>query len=144
MCSFLHWLCPYFLPSLGPILGFPVINTDITVSELTFGPATSLAMISSCVSEGMTKALRQAEVQLLEPCTVLEVSVSEDHLGQVLADLSSARRAQIQEVGLQGGSQGERLVTALTPLACLMVNLSCDIEVQINYAFSQYLCGVIV
>lgn len=92
------------------------------MSELTFGPATSLAMISSCVSEGVAKALRQAEVQLLEPCTVLEVCVSEDHLGQVLADLSSARRAQIQEVGLQGGGQGERLVTALTPLACLMVN----------------------
>ena len=103
-----------------------MVHIEVSVSDLTFGPATSLAMVSSGVSEGVAKALHQSKVQLLEPSMVLEVSVPEEHMGEVLADLSSTRRAQIQEVGLQGTQgalQQERLVTALTPLACLMVNI---------------------
>ena len=83
-------------------------------------------MLSSCTSDGVAKALRLAEGQLLEPCMNLDVSVPEEHVGRVLADLSSARRAQIQNIGVQGtkGVQGsERVVTALTPLACLMVQV---------------------
>lgn len=98
------------------------------VSDFTLGPSTSLAMVSSCTSEGVTKALKLAEVQLLEPCTNLEVSVPDEHVGRVLTDLSSARRAQIQDMGIQGtqGALGrEKVVTALTPLACLMVGLCC-------------------
>jgi len=97
---------------------------EVLVQNLVLGPATSLAMVSACLSEGVVKALRQADVQLLEPCSQLEVTVPEDHVGQVLADLSSTRRAQIQEVGLQdcrGALGRERVITALAPLAGLMV-----------------------
>ena len=60
-------------------------------------------------------------MQLLEPCTQLEVTVPEEHVGKVLGDLTSHRRAHIQEVG-QGVQGEERVVTALTPLACLRVS----------------------
>lgn len=106
--------------SSGPLLGFPVLYLDVTVSDVTLGPATSLSMLASCISEGMASALKRGMVQLLEPCTNLEVTVPEDHVGRVLADLSSQRRAQIQEVG-QGKQGGEKVVTAISPLAGLMV-----------------------
>ena len=50
----------------------------------------------------------------------LEVTVPEDHMGKVLADLTSQRRALIQEVG-QGKQGPEKVVTATSPLAGLMV-----------------------
>ena len=112
-----------------------MVHVEVTVRDLALGPATSLAMVSSCLSEGVARALRQAWVQLLEPCSQLEVTVPEDYVGQVLADLSSTRRAQIQEVGLQDcqGTLGkERVVNALAPLAGLMVSFGlfqiCNVE----------------
>lgn len=121
----------------GPLLGFPVLHCDVTVSDVTLGPATSLAMLASCVSEGVTSALKEGGVQLLEPCTSLEVTVPDEHVGKVLADLSSLRRAQIQGVG-QGKLGAEKMVTALCPLAGLMVSLSLA-QGQISTAS---LCGV--
>lgn len=108
-------------PFSGPLLGFPVLYVTVTVSDLGLGPATSLAMLASCTSEGVATALRRAEVQLLEPCTQMEVNVPEEYVGKVLGDLTSQRRAQIQEVG-QGVQGGEKVVTAITPLACLRVS----------------------
>ena len=91
------------------------------MSDLTLGPATSLAMLASCTSEGVASALKRGAVQLLEPCTSLEVTVPEDHVGRVLGDLtSSQRRAQIQEVG-QAKQGAEKMVSAICPLAGLMV-----------------------
>lgn len=103
------------------MLGFPVLYLSVTISDLTLGPATSLAMLASCTSEGVAAALRRAEVRLLEPCTQLEVTVPEQQLGKVLGDLTAHRRAHVQEVGL--GVQGdEKVVTAVTPLAGLRVS----------------------
>lgn len=104
----------------GPLLGFPVLYLDVTVSDVILGPATSLSMLASCISEGVASALERGGVQLLEPCTNLEVTVPEDHIGRVLADLSSQRRAQIQEVGQGKQERGEKVVTAISPLAGLM------------------------
>jgi elongation factor G len=110
--------------SAGPLLGFPVL-CDITVSDVVLGPATSLAMLASCLSESVASALKKGGVQLLEPCTSLEVTVPEEHVGRVLADLSAQRRAQIQEVG-QGKQGTEKVVTAISPLAGLMVCVGTD------------------
>lgn len=85
------------------------------------GPGTSLSMLSSCTSKGMTLCLQRAEVQLLEPCMQLHVTVPEEHMGKVLSDLTSQRRAQIQDIGSGHGT--DKLITAVTPLACLMVSL---------------------
>jgi translation elongation factor EF-G len=47
------------------------------------------------------------------------VMVPEEHLGTVLSDLTSQRRGQVKEVG---SVQDSREITAVTPLACLMVS----------------------
>lgn len=100
-----------------------MLYLNVTVRDVTLGPVTSLAMLASCTSEGVALALRKVKVQLLEPCTNLEVTVPEEHVGRVLTDLSSSqRRAQIQEVG-QGGWRVEKVVTAISPLAGLMVSV---------------------
>ena len=116
-CSFYRKI--YHAPPTGPLLAFPVQNVRVSVTSLTLGSVTSLPSLSSCVSEGVSKALREAEVQLLEPCTNMVVSVPEEHLGAVLSDLTSQRRGQVKEVG---SIQDNREITAVTPLACLMVS----------------------
>ena len=109
-------------PFLGPVLGFPVLYANVSVSSLTLGPGTSLAMLAAATSEGVVSALRRAEVRLLEPCMQLHVSVPEEYMGKVLSDLTSQRRAHIQDVG---GSHGtDKVITAITPLAGLMVGVA--------------------
>ena len=57
--------------------------------------------------------------QLLEPCTELVVMVTEEHLGAVLSDLSSSRRAQVKEVTV---AKDTMVIRALAPLATLVVS----------------------
>ena len=105
----------------GPLLAFPVRDFRVSVTSLTLGNVTSLPVLSSCVAEGVSKALRESEVQLLEPCTNMVVTVPEEHLGIVLSDLTSQRRGQVKEVA---SLQDSREIAAITPLACLMVSHS--------------------
>ena len=100
-------------------MAFPVQNVRISVTSLTLGSVTSLPVLSSCITEGVARALREAEVQLLEPCTNMVVTVPEEHLGTVLSDLTSQRRGHVKEVA---SLQDNREITAVTPLACLMVS----------------------
>ena len=109
----------YYYCHTGPLLAFPVQNIRISVISLTLGSVTSLSVLSSCITEGVSKALRESEVQLLEPCTNMVVTVPEEHLGTVLSDLTSQRRGQVKEVA---SLQDNREITAITPLACLMVS----------------------
>jgi elongation factor G len=78
---------------------------QVDSSDLAFRIAGELAI---------EDALRQAGPVLLEPMMSVEVMVPEDHVGEVLADLT-ARRGQI--TGTEIGPAGVRLVHALVPLA---------------------------
>ena len=106
---------------LGPLLAFSVQNILVSVTSLALGSVTSLSSLSLCISEGVSKALREAEVQLLEPCSNMVVTVPEEHLGTVLSDLTSQRRGQVKEVG---SLEDSREITAVTPLTCLMVGIA--------------------
>ena len=86
----------------GPVLGFPVQNVCVEVTSLVIGTGTSPAFVSTCISECVSKvmyhmssvcvsvlilsvcmciqAMREAEVQLLEPFTQLEVRPGVDLL----------------------------------------------------------------
>ncbi|XP_013785962.1 ribosome-releasing factor 2, mitochondrial-like [Limulus polyphemus] len=99
--------------SCGPLIGFPVIDIHIALHCLEVGPRTSLAMISAAASQCIHSILKNAGTQLLEPVMKLEVVTDENHLSQILADLSQ-RRSQIQEIQFR---QENRIVTAITPLA---------------------------
>lgn len=125
-CQYLYLLNINYLGPLlmythaGPLLAFPVQNLRVSVTSLSLGSVASLPVLSSCVADCVSKALREAEVQLLEPYTSVVVTVPEEHLGAVLSDLTSQRRGQVKEVA---SLQDSREITAFTPLACLMVSI---------------------
>ncbi|XP_067838814.1 ribosome-releasing factor 2, mitochondrial [Heptranchias perlo] len=100
----------------GPLLRFSVQDVVVTLQSLSVHPGTSMAMISACVSRCMQKALKQARSQVLEPVMNLEITVDEDHLSVVLADLAQ-RRGSIQEIQ---NRQDNRVVLASVPLAEMM------------------------
>ncbi|XP_041042788.1 ribosome-releasing factor 2, mitochondrial isoform X2 [Carcharodon carcharias] len=100
----------------GPLLRFPVQDVVVALESLSVHPGTSMAMISACVSRGVQKALKQARSQVLEPVMSLEITVDEDYLSVVLADLAQ-RRGRIREIQ---NRQDSRVALASAPLAEMM------------------------
>ncbi|XP_067885626.1 ribosome-releasing factor 2, mitochondrial isoform X2 [Heterodontus francisci] len=100
----------------GPLLRFPVQDVVVALQSLSVHPGTSMAMISACVSRCLQKALKQAQSQVLEPVMSLEITVDEDYLSVVLADLAQ-RRGSIREVQ---NRQESRVALASVPLAEMM------------------------
>ncbi|KAG7477022.1 hypothetical protein MATL_G00088880 [Megalops atlanticus] len=73
-------------------------------------------MVSACVSRCMLKALKLAGGQLLEPLMSLEITLGEEHLSPVLADLAQ-RRGAIHDVQTR---HDNKVVLASVPLAEMM------------------------
>ncbi|XP_069606511.1 ribosome-releasing factor 2, mitochondrial isoform X2 [Ranitomeya imitator] len=100
----------------GPLLGFPLQDVGVIVHEVNVLPGTSMTMVSACVSRCMQKAIKAAGKQILEPMMRLEITMGEDYLSSVLADLSQ-RRGNVQEIQ---DRLDNKVVIALAPLAELM------------------------
>ncbi|XP_054612816.1 ribosome-releasing factor 2, mitochondrial isoform X1 [Dunckerocampus dactyliophorus] len=97
----------------GPLLGYPVQGVSTRIQSVNTEPGTSPAMVSACVSRCMLKALRLAGGQLLEPIMSLEVTVEEEHLGTVLADLAQ-RRGTVRDIQSR---HDNKVLLASVPLA---------------------------
>jgi elongation factor G len=93
-------------------LGYPVLNVKATIvggeMEDQFSNETAFLQAGA---DAVHKALRE-NIVLLEPVMKLEVTVPEEYLGPITADLN-ARRAQISDVLLRGKL---RVVLAVVPL----------------------------
>jgi elongation factor G len=97
----------------GGVYGYRVVDIRVELidgkehsvdsSEMAFKIAGRVAL-----REGLAKA----NPVLLEPVTLLEVTVPADHLGDVMGDLN-ARRGRVQ--GSESAGDGEQTVTALVP-----------------------------
>jgi len=97
----------------GGVFGYPVVDVKVTCydgkyhavdsSELSFKMAGSL---------GFKEAMAKAGPVLLEPISLLEVTVPPSYQGDVMGDLN-ARRGRVQ--GTEQGNDGESIVTALVP-----------------------------
>jgi elongation factor G len=88
----------------GPILGFPITGLHIKVHSLKlFGLESTKTAISACVSQALDEAMKNGAPALLEPLMDVEVEVPEEHLGDVLADLTGTRRGNI--LGLETSGQ---------------------------------------
>lgn len=97
-------------------LGYPVINLRIIVVDVKDSPEAPAAMNEASVQAAAAQAVQQAlkdNLLLLEPMMRTEVTVPEDYLGPVTADLN-ARRAEITQVLTRGKL---RVIEALAPLA---------------------------
>jgi elongation factor G len=94
-------------------LGYPVINVRAALIAAQHDAQLSNEIaFEAAGADAVNKALK-GNVVLLEPVMHLEVTVPEEYLGAVTADLN-ARRAEITEVLTRGKL---RVIEALTPLA---------------------------
>ncbi|XP_044132001.1 ribosome-releasing factor 2, mitochondrial [Bufo gargarizans] len=100
----------------GPLLGSPLQDVGVIVHKVNVLPGTSMTVVSACVSRCVQKALKTAGKQILEPMMRLEITMGDDYLGSVLADLSQ-RRGNVQEIQ---DRLDNKVVLALVPLAELM------------------------
>ncbi len=93
-------------------LGFPVINVKATLvgAEVQEGVSNDVAF-TAAAADAVHKALRDNMV-VLEPVMRVEVTIPEEYLGPITADLN-ARRAEITEVAARGKL---RVIEALVPL----------------------------
>jgi len=98
----------------GLLTGSPVIDFHVEIvdgshhpvdsSEMAFKVAGSMAFKEACQKAGMS---------VLEPIMNLEITTPEEHMGDVISDVTS-RRGMIKEVDTQGNTTK---VLALAPLA---------------------------
>jgi elongation factor G len=98
----------------GPVRGAPVTGVAVTLTDgMTHIKDSSELAFATAGRLGLSEALRHCEMAVLEPIAEVTVTVSEEYLGSVLADLT-ARRGRI--LGSQPYS-GSVVVTATVPLA---------------------------
>lgn len=100
--------------NVGPLSGYPMTDIHISViggdfvedsaNEIAYKIAASIATRDAC---------RKANPIMLEPVFSVEVVSPEDHIGDVIADLSS-RRGRIEGIQQQQSTQA---VEAIVPLA---------------------------
>lgn len=98
----------------GVLLGYPVVDVKATVydgsfhevdsSDVAFKIAASMAFQAAC---------KKADLQLLEPIMMVEVTTPGDFMGDIIGDLS-AKRAQI--MGTEERSRAT-IIKAMVPLA---------------------------
>jgi elongation factor G len=102
--------------SQGP-RGYPVVGLRVRVLDVQKTPGlTSPGAIRACVATAVSSFLRRPEVQqLLEPVMAVEIDLPNEFLGDVVADLTSKRRAQ--HVEIRPLHDTHSVVTAVTPLA---------------------------
>jgi elongation factor G len=94
-------------------LGFPVINVRAEIRGYKIDPELSTDVaVQGAAADAVNKGLKD-NIVLLEPVMHLEVTVPEEHLGAVTADLN-ARRAEITQLLARGKL---RVIEALVPLA---------------------------
>jgi elongation factor G len=93
-------------------LGFPVINVRARITGYTIDPQLSSDVaMQAAAADAVNKAL-SGNIVLLEPVMHLEVTLPEEHLGPVTADLN-VRRAEIAQLLTRGKL---RMVEAYVPL----------------------------
>jgi elongation factor G len=99
----------------GLVAGYPVVDIRVTLYDGKYHSVDSSDMAFQIAGGlALKEAAANAEVALLEPVLELEVLVPDDHVGDVLGDLSS-RRGRV--VGTDPVGTGRTLVRATVPEA---------------------------
>ncbi|HEV2758083.1 MAG TPA: elongation factor G, partial [Acidimicrobiales bacterium] len=99
--------------STAGVFGYPVVDVRVTVFDGKFHPVDSSEMsFKMAGSLGFREAMAKAGPVLLEPISLLEVTVPIAYQGDVMGDLNS-RRGRVQ--GTEMAAMGEQTITALVP-----------------------------
>ena len=84
-----------------PVFGFEVVDTAVRVSKLLVNDKTTPQGIKIASQMALHDALRRAEMVRLEPIMELDALVPEEHVGDVVGDLS-ARKSSVEGVTIKG------------------------------------------
>jgi elongation factor G len=102
----------------GGALGFPVVDVRVTCYDGKYHPVDSSEMsFKMAGSLGFKEALAKAGPVLLEPISLLEVTVPDDLQGDIMGDLNS-RRGRVQ--GTEPVGNGEQMILAQVPTSEIM------------------------
>lgn len=99
----------------GGVYGFPVVDVRATCLDGKYHPVDSSEMSFKMAGRlAFREALAKAAPVILEPISLLEVTVPSELQGDVMGDLNS-RRARVQ--GTELTDSGEQTIVALVPTA---------------------------
>ena len=99
----------------GAIAGYPLQDIKVSVYDGKHHPVDSKEVAFVAAGKrAFLDAVAKARPVLLEPCVNIEVSVPEQHMGDITGDLSG-KRGRIQGTDMIGG--GMAVIKAVVPLA---------------------------
>jgi elongation factor G len=99
----------------GGVHGFPVVDVAVEVYDGKFHPVDSSEMaFKTAASQGLKEAMEAAGVLVLEPVSLLTVTVPSSYQGDVMSDITT-RRGRVQ--GSATTEHGEQVIEALVPTA---------------------------
>jgi elongation factor G len=99
----------------GGVHGYPVVDVQVTCFDGKYHPVDSSEMsFKMAGSLAFKEAMAKAGPVLLEPVSVIEVTVPAHMQGDILGDLNS-RRGRVQ--GTDSGEGGTQKITAQVPTA---------------------------
>lgn len=106
----------------GALLGFPISGARVAVNPVgtRFGADSSPAAVRAATARALVAAMRGAACELREPLMSVRVTLPDAAVGDVLNDLTSARRARIVEVVPAEGAMGRATIIADVPLRALL------------------------
>ena len=93
----------------GPLAGYPVVDVRVRCIDGKYHPVDSNEMAFKIAgSLGFKAAVEKARPTLLEPIMNAEIAVPDEHVGDIMGDISG-RRGRVQtseDAGLDPGHQG--------------------------------------
>ncbi len=99
----------------GAIAGYPMQDVKVSVYDGKHHPVDSkeVAFVTAG-KRAFLEAIEKAKPALLEPCVQIEVTVPNQHVGDITGDLSG-KRGRIQSTDMLGGDQA--VISAVVPLS---------------------------
>ncbi len=99
----------------GPLAGYPVVNVRATLTDGSYHTVDSNEMaFRIAAKEAFKRAMLAASPVLLEPISLLRITMPDEYLGDVMSDLNS-RRAQVS--GIEPAANGSSTIEAMAPTA---------------------------
>ncbi len=100
----------------GPLAGYPVTNVKVNLFDGSYHPVDSSEMaFKIAAQQAFKKGTLEAKPALLEPISDLKVTVPDSFVGDVMGDLTSARRGRV--LGMDQLGNGFTVIEAQAPLA---------------------------
>eukprot|EP00160_Parvularia_atlantis_P005231 Unigene14469_Nuclearia_a/m.43608 Unigene14469_Nuclearia_a/g.43608 ORF Unigene14469_Nuclearia_a/g.43608 Unigene14469_Nuclearia_a/m.43608 type:complete len:257 (-) Unigene14469_Nuclearia_a:42-812(-) len=112
----------------GPLLGYAVAGASVCVTDVTLTADSSVGAISACATLCVRELLRSFTSRLMEPMMRVYISMTAEHMGAVLADLTGVRRGRIVAITHSRSSASEHAHNAV------QVDAEAPLEAMVGYS----------